>query len=97
MTADPANHRARNRSLVVVHKTLQRLRPHGETSSVDHVLTYLVGGSLLMKHGTQVEVPPGTVTVSPEVCRILLWLGMTWSFGRPASAPVAFSSTRVSS
>jgi AraC family transcriptional regulator, transcriptional activator of pobA len=53
------------RAVSVLHYRRQRLHPHGDTTSVDHVLTYLVEGWLHMDHGGRIEIGPGMVTVIP--------------------------------
>lgn len=47
------------------HWHAAELQPHAETSHTEHVLSYLVSGTLQMQHGGPVTVEAGSVTLVP--------------------------------
>jgi len=69
MASHPTAQKMAPGPIAVVHETRAKLRPHGEVTSVEHVLTYLARGQLRMGHGSSIEIQPGTVTVIPAGVR----------------------------
>lgn len=65
VASHPLAHKGPPAAIMVAHDFRPALCAHEQTTSVQHVLTYLAAGWLHMVHGSEVRVPAGSVTVVP--------------------------------